>query len=220
VFGDEDCNGVCSDGPADHDVIRGGDGNDVVNSARGPDELDGGAGDDLVDASESDGARSLLGGPGEDRVHVSVREAMNVDVDGGPDPDWLVVEGKSPLPPDSRIVVDASHGRVVSSAVGRVATMRAFESYLLLAFNGYPRRSERFRFRFVGAESGERVQIFLGLPSLRAQMNGGDDVVRGSTQDDVIDGGAGIDSVRALAGSDRCVDVENAHGCELSSVSP
>jgi hypothetical protein len=51
-------------------------------------------------------------------------------------------------------------------------------------------------------------------------MNGGDDVVRGSTQDDVIDGGAGFDTVRALGGSDRCVDVENAHGCEVGSVSP
>jgi Ca2+-binding RTX toxin-like protein len=217
VYGDKACGRMfCADDtPADHDVVRGGDGNDTVAGGFGPDELDGGAGNDVVTARQSHGARSVLGGPGQDWIVVQVRGAMHVDVDGGPDEDSLVVEAAAPLPAASRMVVDAARGRVVSSAVGPVATMRAFEAYELASFSGRPRLSGRFRFRFVGSDASESVRVSTGLLSLRARMLGGDDVVTGSNQDDVIDGGAGFDRVRALGGSDRCIDVEVAHGCEL-----
>ena len=99
VFGDDDCHRtICGHGPADHDVVRGGDGDDTVTSGRGPDELDGGAGNDVLEASHADSARSILGGFGEDRIYFDVQGPMNVDVDGGPDADVLLVEGRSPSP--------------------------------------------------------------------------------------------------------------------------
>ncbi len=54
-----------------------------------------------------------------------------------------------------------------------------------------------------------------GKSPLHASMYGGDDVVRAGDADDVVDGGAGVDTVWAYGGTDRCLSVENAHGCDL-----
>jgi hypothetical protein len=110
--------------------------------------------------------------------------------------------------------LDAARGMLVAPAVGAAATKRDFSEYRLVSFfhNDY----RDLRFRFLGSDSAEKVAVRNRKGRLRAWTRGGDDVVTGSDEDDFVDGGEGFDRVHMLGGVDRCVDVEDAHGCELS----
>ena len=82
---------------------------------------------------------------------------MDVYVDGGLGADWLVVEGRNPLPSGSRILVDTVRERLVSHDVTATATVLGFESFRLVAFIGTDRA---LRFQFLGSDAPEIVHVF------------------------------------------------------------
>jgi Ca2+-binding RTX toxin-like protein len=215
LYGEDDCERVeCVSGAPDHDVLRGGDGDDTLGTAQGLDDLDGGVGDDELTGKAYHGARSLLGGEGDDSVTLGLRGSTKVELDGGPGDDTLLVQAGGARLDGGVLVVDAARSMLVSGDVGAAATMRSFSSYTLVSF--FRNRLRDLRFRFIGSDSPEKVAVWNGKGRLRAWTRGGDDVVRGSNMDDFVDGGEGFDRVHMLGGVDRCVDVEVAHGCEPS----
>jgi Ca2+-binding RTX toxin-like protein len=204
--------------PLDHDVLLGGEGADILATGIGRDDLDGGPGDDVLSVTSREGAGTVKGGVGDDRLRVFVRgAATHGHVDGGAGADVLDVIAYNLNEGRGRVVVDAAVGRLGSVLLGDLVTFTGIEAYALDAYNtGTERRP--LVFRFLGSASSERLSVTrYAVSVLRASMRGGDDLVRGSRQDDVVDGGAGTDTVHALRGDDRCIDVEVARGCEVLS---
>ena len=204
--------------PLDHDVLLGGEGADILASGIGRDDLDGGPGDDILSVTSREGAGTVNGGVGDDRLRVFVRGAATQGhVEGGAGTDVLDVIAYNLDDAGGRVVVDAARGRLGSTRLGDLITFNGTEAYDLDAYNTGTERHPLV-FRFLGSSSSERLSVTTYAVSvLRASMRAGDDLVWGSRQDDVVDGGAGTDTVHALRGHDRCIDVEVARGCEVLS---
>ena len=198
--------------PPGNDVIIGGPGDDFLRSTAGRDDLDGGSGADVLTAESRHGVSGMVGGADDDSLTVKLSKSVsNGHIDGGADEDVLRVITYH----WSGFVVDAAAGVVRASGWGDQATFRDFESY---EFGGLGSRRTPQSFRFLGTAAPEVVRMSEPHASvLRATMRGGDDVVRATHSDDVIDGGAGDDTVWASSGRDVCRSVERGRDCELLS---
>jgi Ca2+-binding RTX toxin-like protein len=200
---------------ADHDVLLGGKGSDVLASGVGRDDLDGGPGDDTVTTTSRRGVGTMDGGAGDDDLRVFVRGSdTHGNVDGGAGADVLDVFAYNLNEGGRRVVVDAADGRLGADRLGSLLMFTGVEAYHLDPYNTGTGR-QPLVFRFLGSAASERVTVSRSRPSvLHAAMRGGDDVVRATNRDDVIDGGTGYDMVRAFQGDDVCRSVEVGRGCE------
>jgi Ca2+-binding RTX toxin-like protein len=180
------------------DLLDGGRGDDLLGSYAGQDTLAGGAGRDFVEALSDRPAR-VAAGPGDDYVAQNVVRGSGTDSDGGGGRDILVshgggLEGEKPR---ATFTVDLRTGTSRTSA-GGTGTVGAFEEHRFVG---------NLAWLFHGTPEADRVWAMTGGP-LEARTGGGNDWLRGSARDDLLDGGAGTDEVVPSAGDDTCRRVE------------
>jgi Ca2+-binding RTX toxin-like protein len=70
------------------------------------------------------------------------------------------------------------------------------------------------RWEVRGTDADERF-LFEGILGVWIRAGAGDDEILGTPQPDMIDGGAGDDTVTAYGGRDVCERAEHTRGCEL-----
>jgi Ca2+-binding RTX toxin-like protein len=193
------------DGLGGDDVLCGGRGEDELTSYDdGRDVLVGGRGDDFAASFENPRAR-VRSGPGDDYLSGVIGFGGRWLLDGGPGHDSVYLNltaalyDAGPLPG----LIDLRTGRlrIASVAAGR------FAGWEDLDLPG------AVRWRAFGTDAAERF-FFEGLVGIEVHTFGGDDEVLGTPHSDVIDTGAGDDTVTAYAGNDRCRHAEHTRGCE------
>ena len=173
------------------DVISGGAGDDELSDGRGAwalrergkasgDRLDGGLGADLLRSAGGDDV--LAGGDGDDELRTDLACST---VAGGPGHDSVHLAASSTSNGIDRLVLDATAGTIAmlpsQPACGRFSEL---ESY---GFMYVP------PVEFRGTDAAEELEAGPGTVGLTASMGGGDDLVTGSDEDDVIDAGDGQD---------------------------
>ena len=187
------------------DVVAGGAGDELLRGLGGTDVLSGGAGDDrLIDDDTDPGVGAgdrLSGGSGADSLwsawgpdvlagdeddDVVFADLSCTVVLGGPGRDQLNLNGAHVPTGTASVRVDASAGTVAAlpgqPACGRLSD---FESYGVFA---------AVPIEFVGTEGPDELHAN-GNDGVTAHLLGGDDVVVGTSADDVIDAGDGVDDV-------------------------
>ncbi len=202
-------------GTADVDVIVGLEGDDRVEGLGGDDVLCGGQGTDtLLGGSGTDlllgglGAGVLSGGAGDDRlVGVLMAGAEEQSVAGGQGSDHyfmrFVMQGHSVLF-GVRGTVDLRQ---------RLARVDAFGPTTMPVKGIEEVQVARGRWTLIGSDLDETL---VGGTSRGASVvihaGGGHDLLAGTLQDDLLDGGRGFDTVLASGGDDTCVSVERVFG--------
>jgi serralysin len=179
---DDDLNGNNGD-----DILLGESGNDTLNGGTGNDTLEGGTGDDsLIGGSGNDvlvggyGDDTLKGGAGVDHL----RGGHNNDsLYGGHDDDFFYGDAGN----------DYMHGGRGNDTVD----YSAFEVDLSISLHNK---------RAHGQEIGTDTLKFID----NIVSGGGDDVLKGTSGANIIDGGAGDDQIRSLRGSDTLTGGEGA----------
>lgn len=169
---------------------------------------------------------------GRGRDMVRVRPGFDADLDGGKQPDTLVLAteglfGPSPSRSGMRIVARLDKGRV---EIAGTTTPLRFTDFAFTEIDG-PRvavvlgssRSDRVTVTscLLGARSGPGDDVITHLPRgkcagrVESTLRGGagNDLLRGATGDDLIIGGVGRDRADGGAGRDRC-SAERRIRCE------
>jgi Ca2+-binding RTX toxin-like protein len=211
-------------GTAEVDIIVGLAGDDTISGLGESDVLCGGAGDDVLLGGSGDdqllggmGASVLSGGTGIDRMSgvLALDAALGTQsVSGGGSrlDKWFVqfvTRGSS--------TIDGTTGRVnlrrdlarSADEIGSAAMpVRGIEQVELLT---------RGRWTLIGSGLDERLLGHRrpGAPVV-IHAGGGRDVLRGTRNDDLLDGGRGVDTVEVTPGDDTCRNLErflNALSC-------
>lgn len=188
------------EGTPGRDVIAGLGGDDVLTGGSGDDLLCGGRGDDVLSASA--GADRVRGGRGDDDVHDVLTGAEGQALVGGPGTDsltfgWRVEQDGEEVAVTVR--TDFGAGVAVLGDTGVSLPARSFRSVEVLFSEG--------RWEVVGTDGPDRYTAHQYL-SVEARTGPGNDVVHGSWHDDVIRGGAGLDTAYPSRGRDACRSVE------------
>jgi Ca2+-binding RTX toxin-like protein len=196
------------DGLGGDDLLCGGRGNDELTSYdHGRDVLVGGAGDDFAGSYVNPRAR-IRSGPGDDYLSGVIGFEGDWSMDGGPGRDSVYLNLSRRLydagPMPGLLDLRTGRLRIGPSVDGR------FASWEDLDLPG------AVRWRAFGTDADERF-FFEGLVGIEVHTFGGDDEVLGTPHPDVIDTGAGDDTVTAYAGNDRCLHAEHTRGCERLS---
>lgn len=200
-------------GARDADVVLGGRGADDIVALGGADSLSGGDGDDWVTAQRA-GARMLDGGAGNDQLTRNLGARLEglagTLTDGGAGRDslqiWAGETSHSTEQATGLVRIDVPAATISHARDGAMVsgTARGLETWGL--------GGERLVWRFYGSAASEYVAAAHG--PLEAWMGGGDDEIRGTAQDDSVDGGPGYDQATMWLGTDTCVGVEAAFSCE------
>ncbi|MTI06403.1 DUF4114 domain-containing protein [Roseibium denhamense] len=161
------------------DALFGESGNDTLNGGTGDDALDGGHGDDVLIGGSGDDV--LTGGYGED---VLKGGAGNDHLYGGNQDDQLY-GGHD----DDTFYGDAGNDMMHGGRGNDTVDYSAFEVDLSISLHNK---------RAHGLEIGTDTLKFID----NIQSGGGNDILKGSKGDNIIDGGAGNDQIRGLQGSD------------------
>jgi Ca2+-binding RTX toxin-like protein len=234
-----------SDRPRDHNVIDGGEGDDVISGGLGRDDVDGGPGDDYLSSGHA-GPDELRGGDGADRfgVHSSTDR---VSVWGGPGDDDVrdrnrrstvrggdghdVIRLEAPRNgvrsaylggqgEDTFAFHDARQGRdpmTLRTDLRDGAGSYAGGTFRLGGIDALEADSDVVGDRWIAHGTNE-VESFTAEDRMAARIHayGGDDVVRTGPRNDVVWGGDGVDTADTGAGEDVCHEVEAATNCESS----
>ena len=190
------------------DVVCGGPGDDEMTSYdQGRDVLVGGVGDDFVGSFENPNVRVRMG-PGDDYASSQVGRVAGWSLDGGPGRDHLFLNltldlhEAGPMPGSldlrARRLELRPDGRTVAGVLGDWEELDIPHSV---------------EWRVHGTGADERF-LFEGVIGIRVHAGAGDDEVIGTVRPDVIDGGAGEDTVTAYGGQDVCIRAEHTRGCE------
>jgi Ca2+-binding RTX toxin-like protein len=189
----------------DADRYYGEQGDDVLDGGWGADRLNGGIEADTL--IEDDGSSVCNGGPGRDLITMSIRVATPVGqtVTGGGGVDTLVIRhvwelGFTLGRPVGLVNLRASlvkvetRGPTTTSMRARtIENVQVYDGHWTLIGDGRDNVLEG------GSTRSSNVDIRAG---------GGDDVLRGTRHDNVLDGGRGFDRAFRTAGHDRYVSVE------------
>jgi Ca2+-binding RTX toxin-like protein len=190
---------------ADADRYYGEEGDDVLDGGWGADRLNGGIqADTLID---DDGSSVFNGGPGRDLITMSIRVATPVGqtVTGGGGVDTLVIRhvwelGFTLGRPVGLVNLRASLVKVETRGP-TTTSMRARTIENVRVYDGH--------WTLLGDEN---ANVLEGGPTRSSNVDiragGGDDVLRGTRHDNVLDGGRGFDRAVRTAGHDRYVSVE------------
>jgi Ca2+-binding RTX toxin-like protein len=200
-------------GTSEVDVIVGLEGNDTISGLGDSDVLCGGFGDDVLLGGSGDdelrggfGASVLSGGAGADRmVGVLALDADTQSVSGGPGRDYWFLRFVSRGGPGS---IDGTTGKVNL----RRDFARSTDSFVVATM---PVRGieevevTRGRWTLIGSGLSETLlgHTKPGAP-VTIHAGAGRDVLRGTRNDDLLDGGRGVDTVRVTPGDDTCRHVE------------
>lgn len=164
------------------DTVRAGAGDDVVCGGPGSDELRGGAGDDVVaDLITGSPRQALLGGPGDNALHLS----------------W-------------RVVRDGEEVGVHLEVQLRSGFVRVDEHGPEFPLGSFRRVTGGFAegtWSVWGTAADEELTTHQYV-AVDVRAGAGRDVVRGSWHDDVIRGGPGRDTAYPDRGRDSCKGVE------------
>lgn len=220
------------DGGAGDDVLQGAGGTDAISGGDGADRLDGGGGVDGLDGGDGDDV--IRGGNGDDQV---LGGHGDDQIDGGDGFDTADYSGTT-AGIVARFEIDRSrvgNGTITGSEVGRDELLRIER---VLGGDGDDRITGFGQTLEGGGgddvlKSGSETHIVLHTTTT-LRGGGGDDLLHSGLSDDVLDGGAGIDTVsyrnvpdahRTLvdlsisgpqfthrAGTDTLIDVENLIG--------
>lgn len=194
------------DRPGTTNTLIGGPGNDEVYGGPGDDDIRGGTGDDNIRGEF--GVDRLAAGPGNDQLSDYFDARPGARLDGGPGTDTLgeffLYGPEYERTDDVRTVgagtVDLTSGRItfdldgVSVRVPLVDIENGTSTYGRWTLIGTDGPNE-----FIPFGEDDPVQIFAG---------GGDDQLMGSFKHDVLDGGAGRDTVIWSPGKDEQISIE------------
>ncbi len=176
LYGDAEGESAGPDG-VDDDWISGGAGKDVLIGSAGADILRGGPGIDLVEANGA-GPNQVLGGGGDDFLHLMLGTGDGVKLLGGAGRDDVTIDVHPTAPGPGKVLVNLGIEQLAldNVFVGRISGTERLHmgADVPLSFYGSPGPDE------VYAEGGGR---------LRAWTYDGDDVIYGSSLADRIDGG-------------------------------
>jgi serralysin len=180
VIGNEKANTLR--GGAGHDTVDGLDGNDQLIGADGNDDLTGGAGNDHLfggggrdDLFGGIGKDTLEGGDGDDRLYGWSGDDV---LRGGAGDDYL--SGNTGL--------DQFYG---DAGLDVVSYLYSNLSWVVdLAPNGSP--------AFAQSSTGTEILFFIE----GVEMGGGNDTIRGSNEDNILEGGGGNDRIYGYLGDD------------------
>jgi Ca2+-binding RTX toxin-like protein len=202
-------------GTADIDVIVALEGDDRVEGLGGDDVLCGGQGTDtLLGGSGADlllgglGAGVLSGGAGDDRlVGVLMTGADDQSVAGGQGRDHYFMR----FVMQATATLNGVRGTV--DLRQRLARVNAFGPTTMPVQGIEEVQVARGRWTLIGSDLDETL---VGGTSRGASVvihaGGGHDLLAGTLQDDLLDGGRGFDTVLASGGDDTCVSVERVFG--------
>ena len=164
------------------DEVRAREGDDLVCGGAGADRLHGGAGDDtLEDTVTGSRHQALLGGPGDNALHLA----------------WRVVRGGEQVPVE--LLADLRQGLVRVDEDDHEFPLGRFGEVTGGFGSGV--------WTVVGTAAAETFTTHQYV-AFTALAGGGDDVVRGSWHDDTVRGGAGRDTAYPDRGRDACGGVE------------
>jgi len=186
------------------DIISGGDGNDTINAYGGDDELRGDAGDDLLDGG--DGADVIDGGAGEDRLtfaNATLAVALDLDLGVGTIGDaegdsYISIEnvtgsdfGDLIRGDDNINIIDGASGNDLLNGLGGDDTL-----------NGNLGNDQIF-----GGDGNDIITGHEGNDGLVG--DDGDDILYGNEGDDIIFGGSGQDSLFGGEGDDTLQAIQD-----------
>lgn len=209
-----------ADVAAGDDVVRAGDGRDLVWTRIGIDRVAGGEGNDYLHHQGrggrligGDGRDSLEAGPGVDLVGGDGRDELDSVVgwarhllDGGRDLDMLRLRAQATTyEPGRAWRVDRPGQRVLVDG-RRTLTYRGLENLWFAVRGG--------RLTYVGASGPDRFSASSSV-RVRAFGRGGPDVLIGRRHADLLDGGPGRDTLLGSDGRDRCLRGERLESCEV-----
>jgi serralysin len=175
-------------GGQQHDNLNGNSGNDALYGESGDDQLNGGTGDDTLDGGN--GIDLLIGGSGDDILFGGYGDdtlkggAGNDQLRGGHNDDKLY-GGHD----DDIFYGDAGNDFMHGGKGNDTVDYSSFDVDLSVSLHNK---------RAHGQEIGTDTLRFID----NIISGGGDDILKGSSGDNVIDGGAGDDQIRSLKGND------------------
>ncbi|MET1414338.1 calcium-binding protein [Roseibium sp. HPY-6] len=176
------------DGGNENDTLNGGSGNDTMLGGYGNDTMNGGTGDDTMDGGN--GVDTLIGGSGNDIMQGGYGEdvlkggAGNDELRGGHNNDKLY-GGHD----DDTFYGDAGNDYMHGGRGNDTVDYTAFDVDLSILLHNKKAH---------GLEIGTDTLHFID----NIKSGSGNDILKGTSGDNVIDGGAGDDSIRSLGGSD------------------
>ncbi|HET7389025.1 MAG TPA: calcium-binding protein [Nocardioidaceae bacterium] len=187
------------------DVVDGGPGDDDITSNGGHDMLNGSDGADLLNGFGGPVA-TLRGGPGNDYLFFYYKTHNTEVIARGAGSDVLDVQVKGEAySPEVSMHADSGAHTVVASLAGADPTsVFGIQRWSLDSSQPWV---------FDGA-AGRDVILRYGPSRLTARTGGGADSVWATTGDDIIDAGAGTDTVHGWRGHDVCRNAEHVTGCE------
>ncbi|WP_434052983.1 MAG: calcium-binding protein [Roseibium sp.] len=176
------------DGGNENDTLNGGSGDDVMQGGYGDDSLNGGTGDDTMDGGN--GVDMLIGGSGNDIMQGGYGEdilkggAGNDELRGGHNNDKLY-GGHD----DDTFYGDAGNDYMHGGRGNDTVDYSAFGVDLSILLHNKKAH---------GLEIGTDTLHFID----NIKSGSGNDILKGTSGVNVIDGGAGNDEIRSLGGSD------------------
>ena len=193
-------------GRPDNDVAYGDAGRDDILTMTGTDVVHGGPGNDNLDSYSAEPTR-VYGEDGDDDIVLTVTTAPGYVGDGGAGHDvgrLMTPDGGSGH--GARIDLLAATGAMKRDGV-QTGTWLGIEEVTL---------AESLSWFYFGTDGPDVVRSGFSRP-LTAYTYGGDDVVEGSSRNDYIDAGDGIDDVTGNDGQDTCLHAEVLDTCEVTS---
>ncbi|GAB2805235.1 calcium-binding protein [Actinoallomurus bryophytorum] len=188
---------------AGNDVVSGLGEADVVCLGPGNDVFNGGAGDDLVVAdATADGADTIIGGDGRDRVDYGARTTqVNVSLDGLVN-DGAAGEGDS---------IGADVESLSGGSAGDVLTGSPSGGLQILGNDGNDTINSGGGgfYQLVGGAGDDFINAGTSTDAVSLLGGDGDDTITGGAGDDTLSGKAGTDTLNGGGGNDRLAGDDN-----------